>query len=90
MWTEKMERAIETQEQTSLKMAYDSEESKLQELVELIKTPNLRKKDIQTLESMIVLDVHSKDLTFDIMNQNIKDISVFEWISQLRHYTARE
>ena len=46
-----------------MKEVYQREESKLQELVELIKTPNQKPIDILTLGALIVLDVHSKDVT---------------------------
>ena len=60
------------------------------ELVDLIRTPNLSKADVQTLESLIVTDVHSRDTTQEIMELNVRDIASFEWISQLRHYTSVE
>lgn len=62
----------------------------MDELVELIRTPNLSKSDMRTLESLIVTDVHSRDVTQEIMEMNVRDVSVFEWISQLRHYTVME
>ena len=45
---------------------------------------------MRTLESLIVTDVHSRDTTQEIMELNVRDISSFEWISQLRHYVAME
>ena len=45
---------------------------------------------MQTLESLIVTDVHSRDTTQELMELNVRDITSFEWISQLRHYTVME
>ena len=58
-----MEKAIQSDAENSLKFAFKSEEAKVAELVELIRTPNLSKADVQTLESLIVTDVHSRDTT---------------------------
>ena len=89
-WTQKMEKAISSEADNSLKFAFRSEEEKVNELVELIRTPNLSKADMRTLESLIVTDVHSRDVTQEIMELNVRDTSIFEWISQLRHYTGLE
>lgn len=45
---------------------------------------------MRTLESLIVTDVHSRDTTEEILKLGVKDVSSFEWISQLRHYTGVE
>ena len=81
-----MEKAIQSQADNSLERAFRNEESKVAELVNLIRTPNLSKADMQTLESLIVTDVHSRDVTQRIMELNLRDKEAFEWISQLRHY----
>ena len=85
-----MERSIQSTAENSLTKAFALEEEKVAELVELIRTPNLSKADMRTLESLIVTDVHSRDTTAEIMQLNVRDIASFEWISQLRHYTAME
>ena len=89
-WTQKMEKAISSEAENSLKFAARSEEEKVSELVTLIRTPNLSKTQMRTLESLIVTDVHSRDVTQEIMELNVRDTSIFEWISQLRHYTGIE
>lgn len=76
-----MEKAISSTADNSLERAYRSEEEKVNQLVELIRTPNLSKADMRTLESMIVTDVHSRDVTQEIMEMNLRDTSIFEWIS---------
>ncbi len=39
-----------------------------------------------TLGALIVLDVHSKDVTRELALSNIKSLAEFDWISQLRYY----
>ena len=80
-WTEKLEKAIQSEAENSLRFAFKAEEEKVAELVDLIRMPNLSKSDQQTLESLIVTDVHSRDTTQELMELNVRDTASFEWIS---------
>lgn len=50
----------------AMKKVFKSEEKKLQELVDLIKTPKSNPIHLMTLGALIVLDVHSKDVTKEL------------------------
>lgn len=89
-WTSRLEKAIKGTTGDSLRFTWRTEERKVNELVDIIRTPNLSKSDMRTLESLIVTDVHSRDTTYELMEQKVSDIESFEWISQLRHYTIME
>jgi len=39
-----------------------------------------------SLNSLIVIDVHAKDVTETLWKNEISDKQSFEWISQLRYY----
>lgn len=39
-----------------------------------------------TINALIVIDVHAKDVVERLRDDNINDITAFEWISQLRYY----
>ena len=43
-----------------------------------------------TINALIVIDVHAKDIVEKLWRSNNSDISSFEWISQLRYYWAED
>ena len=57
----------------------------LNSLVELVRT-RLSKMQMVTLNALIVIDVHAKDVVDKLVKMNVKDAGTFEWISQLRYY----
>ncbi len=57
----------------------------LNELVELVRTP-LTKQQKTTINALIVIDVHAKDVVEKLVQVDVQDITSFEWISQLRYY----
>ena len=54
------------------------EENKLQLIVQLIQKPRVNKAEVMTLETLIVTDVHSKDVTANIMKNKVSSIKEFE------------
>ena len=46
----------------------------------------MTKNQIITVNALIVIDVHAKDVVARLAEEGIDDINAFEWISQLRYY----
>ena len=57
----------------------------LDEIVNLVRNdlpPLIR----MTLGSLIVIDVHAKDVLEELLNEKVATIDDFSWLSQLRYY----
>jgi dynein heavy chain len=59
----------------------------LYDLVDLVRT-KLSVQAKVTINALIVIDVHAKDIVEKLWRSNISDPGSFEWISQLRYYWA--
>lgn len=81
-WTTEVEEAIKAQK---IGKYYEKLADQLNDLVELVRQP-LSKQQQVTLNALIVIDVHAKDVVDKLVVTNVTDIGSFEWISQLRYY----
>ncbi|GBP85183.1 Dynein heavy chain 3, axonemal [Eumeta japonica] len=43
-----------------------------------------------TVEALIVLDVHGRDIVQEMVDKNVSDVTDFNWISQLRYYLRKD
>lgn len=59
------------------------------DLVDLVRT-KLSVQAKVTVNALIVIDVHAKDIVEKLWRANISDASSFEWISQLRYYWTED
>ncbi|EAY20602.1 Dynein heavy chain family protein [Trichomonas vaginalis G3] len=82
MWTTAVENAIKGK---SLKQLYETIFGQLLELAKLT-TTNLTDIARVAVSSLIVMEMHNRDVVRKLADQNISDINQFEWISQLRQY----
>ena len=73
-----------------MKQVFEKEERKLAELVDLIKVPRTKRSEITTLEALIVMDVHSKDVTETLYKNNVQSKHDFEWMQHMRHKVVIE
>lgn len=83
-WTTLVEQAISSH---SIAKYFQLSTEQLNDLVQLVRQP-LTKQQQVTINALIVIDVHAKDVVQKLVHANITDIGSFEWISQLRYYWA--
>jgi dynein heavy chain, axonemal len=84
VWTREVEEAFKTGVK-GVKEYWDILERQLIDLVELVRT-KLAKQAKTTVNALIVIDVHAKDVVEKLWRNNVGDRLAFEWISQLRYY----
>ena len=85
-WTEEAETAMNNSGVQGLMQYYDTLTSQLNDTVAVVRT-KIDKLQRCTLEALIVLDVHNKDvIKSELIDQNINDPNEFAWLAQLRYY----
>ena len=82
LWTQEVEEAIRG---LTVDSYFEKLTVQLNDLVELVRQP-LSKQQQVTLNALIVIDVHAKDVVEKLVIANVTNIGSFEWISQLRYY----
>ena len=75
-WTTLVEEAING---NSIVEYFSKSNDQLNDLVDLVRQP-LTKQQKVTINALIVLDVHAKDVVEKLVKANITDIGAFEWI----------
>ena len=84
-WTSEVESNMKTKGLEGVRDYYNQLQIQLNDLVELVRQ-KLTKQQQVTLNALIVIDVHAKDVVYKLVKNQIEDIGAFEWISQLRYY----
>ncbi|TGZ66131.1 hypothetical protein CRM22_005485 [Opisthorchis felineus] len=73
----------------SLEQLYPNLLRQLDGLRELVRG-DLTKIGLMTLSALIVIEVHARDVVSRMMEEGVRNVNDFEWISQLRYYWLRE
>ena len=81
-WTKEVETAFA---KNQVKEYFAFLENQLLDTVKLVRT-KLSKMETTTLNALIVIDVHAKDVVENLERSGVNDKGAFEWISQLRFY----
>ena len=81
-WTSEVEESLTNND---LKKYYEGLSNQLEKSVELVRK-KLSKNQSITLNALIVIDVHARDVVDTLLKNKVDSTNSFEWISQLRYY----
>ncbi|KAJ3313775.1 Dynein heavy chain 7, axonemal [Boothiomyces sp. JEL0838] len=83
-WTLGLEKAImEGKQAMEAYLAKSNDE--LNEIIKLVRG-ELPKMARYTLGALVVIDVHARDVVNNLINDQVKELNDFSWLSQLRYY----
>jgi dynein heavy chain len=84
-WTAEVEQTIMKGDKTGLKSFAEICTSRLNTIVDLVRG-SLGKVARSTLEALVVIEVHARDVVEQLNQAKITTINDFAWLSQLRYY----
>ncbi|KAJ3342735.1 Dynein heavy chain 7, axonemal [Gonapodya sp. JEL0774] len=84
-WTGEVELVLVDGHTGGLKKFSQQGQERLAKIVELVRG-NLTKLARATLEALVVIDVHARDVVSRMDEMNVHSINEFGWLSQMRYY----
>eukprot|EP01052_Picozoa_sp_SAG31_P011054 SAG31_NODE_617_length_13514_cov_13.659858_2_plen_4275_part_00 len=86
-WTQEVEEAIRDSGYKGLAEYVKKMKQQLDNVTALART-KLTKMHRKSIGALVTMDVHAKDVTEEMVRDQVNDIDAFEWLSQLRYYKA--
>ncbi|RVE47759.1 hypothetical protein evm_007648 [Chilo suppressalis] len=89
-WAVDIHEALNTHKLSELQAFHMSLTKQLNETVAIIRRTDLSKLSSITVKALIVIDVHAKDVIWDLIGKNVTEVTDFQWLAQLRYYWEEE
>ncbi|XP_053614808.1 dynein axonemal heavy chain 12 [Plodia interpunctella] len=89
-WAVDVHEALNTHKLSELQAFHVGLTKQLNETVAIIRRTDLTKLSSITVKALIVIDVHAKDVIFELVGKNVTEVTDFQWLSQLRYYWEDE
>ncbi|XP_026763473.2 dynein axonemal heavy chain 12 [Galleria mellonella] len=89
-WAVDVHEALSTHKLSELQAFHVHLTKQLNETVAVIRRTDLTKLNSITVKALIVIDVHAKDVIFELVGKNVTEVTDFQWLAQLRYYWEEE
>ncbi|XP_059054918.1 dynein axonemal heavy chain 12 [Achroia grisella] len=89
-WAMDVHEALSTHKLSELQAFHVHLTKQLNETVAVIRRTDLTKLSSITVKALIVIDVHAKDVIFELVGKNVTEVTDFQWLAQLRYYWEQE
>nr|CAH7749861.1 unnamed protein product [Callosobruchus chinensis] len=84
-WTFNVHRALNNEDLT-VGNFLETLRVQLQEIVDVVRSPDISNLARITIKALIVIDVHAKDVVEDLYVKKVANDKEFKWLSQMRYY----
>lgn len=85
-WAVDVHGCLLTRNQSLIMNLFEDLTTNLREIVGLIRSKDISNLNRITIKSLIVIDVHAKDVVEELIKNKVHSDSDFQWLSQLRYY----
>ncbi|XP_038211341.1 dynein heavy chain 12, axonemal [Zerene cesonia] len=89
-WAVDVHECLNTHKLSQLQEFHVGLTKQLNETVAVIRRTDLTKLSSITVKALIVIDVHAKDVIFELIGKNVTEVTDFQWLAQLRYYWEEE
>ncbi|GBP22696.1 Dynein heavy chain 7, axonemal [Eumeta japonica] len=89
-WAADVHESLNTHKLNALEEFHGNLSKQLNETVAVIRRTDLTKLNSITVKALIVIDVHAKDVIFELVGKNVTEVTDFQWLAQLRYYWEEE
>lgn len=85
-WTSECHSCLRISSQPALQEFYDTLASNLKDIVAVIRAKDISNLNRIAIKSLIVIDVHAKDVVEKFIKDGVCSETDFQWLAQLRYY----
>ena len=85
-WAEEVEEAMKTGGAEGVADYVKVLNKQLDDITTMARDPKLTKMHRMTIGALVTMDVHSRDVTQEMVEQGVGEPDHFEWLAQLRYY----
>lgn len=85
-WAADVHNSLETRNQSLIRNFFDDLTNNLNEIVALIRSKDITNLNRITIKSLIVIDVHARDVVENLIEEKVHSEADFRWLAQLRYY----